>query len=157
MIRGWATLRQITTLLYAGDNMHFDMTDPDGLKRFARKVEDRVTHFARIAMVEAFRRITIKTPVDTGNARWNWWCSIGTIDYNYDLHNSLVIDYGRANQAFIRVKAGDTLYLANSTPYIKRLNEGWSKQAPARFVEMTVEGVENDVKKYAEQAIRENP
>lgn len=68
-----------------------------------------------------------------------------------------MIDYGRANQAFIRVKAGDTLYLANSTPYIKRLNEGWSKQAPARFVEMTVEGVENDVNKYAEQAIRENP
>ena len=27
----------------------------------------------------------------------------------------------------------------------------------ARLVEMTVEGVENDVNKYAEQAIRENP
>lgn len=157
MIRGWATLRLITTLLYAGDNMHFDMTDPDGLKRFARKVEDRVTHFARTAMVEAFRRLSQQTPVDTGNARWNWWCSIGTIDYNYEYHPYLTIDWGRANRVFIQIKAGDTLYLANSTPYIKRLNEGWSKQKPARFVEMTVEGVENDVKKYAEQAIRENP
>lgn len=137
--------------------MKFVLTDKDGLERFKRNNENRIASFAKLAMVEAFARLCIKTPVDTGNARWNWWCSIGNIDYKNESHPNLAVDWSRANSAFISVKAGDTLYVSNSTPYIKRLNEGWSKQAPARFVEMTIAGIENDVNKLANQSIRENP
>lgn len=137
--------------------MKFSITDKNGLERFKRNNENRIASFAKLAMAEAFARLCIKTPVDTGNARWNWWCSVGNIDYKNESHMSLAVDWSRANTAFISVKAGDTLYISNSTPYIKRLNEGWSKQAPARFVEMAVESVENDVNKLANMAIRENP
>ena len=33
--------------------------------------------------------------------------------------------------AFSGVVPGDTLYITNSVPYIGRLEEGWSVQAPA--------------------------
>lgn len=137
--------------------MKWKMGDKNGLKRFQGNNVRRVTAFARMAMQEVYSRISIQTPVDTGNARWNWWCSVGKIDYKYEEHFNLSIDWGRAEQAFIAVKPGNTLYIANSTPYIKRLNEGWSDQKPARFVELTAAGIENDVNKLAKQAIRENP
>ncbi len=37
-----------------------------------------------------------------------------------------------------QAKAGDVIYLANSLPYIRRLEYGWSKQAPAGMVRGTV-------------------
>ena len=29
-------------------------------------------------------------------------------------------------------------FITNNLPYIKRLNEGWSKQAPAHFIEQVI-------------------
>lgn len=36
-------------------------------------------------------------------------------------------------------KAGDTIYLTNSLPYAKRLEYGWSKQAPGGMVRLSVQ------------------
>ena len=35
-------------------------------------------------------------------------------------------------------KAGDVIYLVNNLPYAKRIEEGWSRQAPIGVVGLTV-------------------
>lgn len=35
-------------------------------------------------------------------------------------------------------KPGQTVFITNNLPYIERLNHGWSKQAPAGFVERAI-------------------
>jgi hypothetical protein len=45
----------------------------------------------------------------------------------------------RATAASAGFKAGDTIYLTNNLPYIRRLEEGYSQQAPAGMVALTVQ------------------
>lgn len=121
--------------------MKFDFS-PSGIKQYIKKLEEDAAKVNRENAISAFQIVSIKTPVYTGNARWNWWCSVGSPSGKYEEHKGLSIDTSRA-LTFEGVTINDVLYVSNSTPYIKRLNEGWSRQAPARFVEMAVEEIKN--------------
>ena len=68
------------------------------------------------------------TPIDTGYASSKWWFAVSSLPG---------IDGGAENT---QVVASYTLndgpiFIYNDTPYISRLNAGWSKQSPAFFVE----------------------
>lgn len=126
--------------------MKFDFS-PSGIKQYLKKLEEDAAKVNRENAISAFQIVSIKTPVYTGNARWNWWCSVGSPSGKYEEHNGLSIDTSRA-LTFEGVTINDVLYVSNSTPYIKRLNEGWSKQAPARFVEMAVEEIKNRRRRF---------
>ena len=93
----------------------------------------------RMFMVEFYRQVTISTPVDTGRARYGWNCSIGTPDLNIPPEGQYNLDASRATGVFTvkNVTGKDTLYISNAVPYIGDLNDGWSSQAPARFVELS--------------------
>lgn len=121
--------------------MKFDFS-PSGIKQYLKKLEEDAAKVNRENAISAFQIVSIKTPVYTGNARWNWWCSVGSPSGKSEEHKGLSIDTSRA-LTFEGVTINDVLYVSNSTPYIKRLNEGWSRQAPARFVEMAVEEIKN--------------
>lgn len=75
-----------------------------------------------------YRCVFDRTPVDSGNAKSNWNCSVNTPDFSY--HESADPDSGKASGAFAKAKAGDTLYITNTTPYILELERGHSQQAP---------------------------
>jgi hypothetical protein len=47
------------------------------------------------------------------------------------------IETGAAN--INQAKAYDTIYIQNLQPYIERLNEGWSEQAPAKYIDSIIE------------------
>lgn len=133
------------------------MGDSNGTRQFQNTVIARLQSFKRMAALEVFQNLSIKTPVYTGNARWNWWCSVGEVDLKYEEHKNLSVDWSRAERVFITFGVDESLFISNSTPYIKRLNDGWSRQASARFIEMTSEGVQNRVNDLAKEAIKENP
>ena len=80
------------------------------------------------------------TPVDTGHARANWIPSIGTptvLDTSVAQANAA---HQQGVQQVISFKLGDgVLYVSNGTPYIRKLNEGWSEQAARLFVESCVD------------------
>lgn len=78
------------------------------------------------------------TPVDTGWARANWIVQIGsphTSTFGDPTSVSTAAqEAGKA--AVIRYKLGQgPVFISNNVPYILRLNEGWSQQAPAGFVQ----------------------
>lgn len=137
--------------------MKWKLGDSGKTQKFLNTVQARILSFKRMAGLEVFQNLSIKTPVYTGNARWNWWCSVGKIEQKYEEHKNLSVDWSRAERVFITFGVDESLFISNSTPYIKRLNDGWSKQASARFIEMTSEGVQNRVNALAKEAIKENP
>ena len=77
-----------------------------------------------------------ETPVDTGFAAANWQITIGApatgtvaMGAGVAVGASVLADYQLAD--------GST-FVTNNAPYIRRLNGGHSKQAPAGFVEAVV-------------------
>lgn len=135
--------------------MQFNINDRNALQRFRERNRRRIKSFMRMATIELYRRLIVVSPVDTGNFRWNWWCQVNGVTTRYEQHENKGIDLNRPITVFSDFELNDSLFICNSTPYGKRLNEGWSGQAPARFVEITVSGVQNDVNKLLAQAIKE--
>ena len=137
--------------------MKFELGKNDpGLRRYLKLNTERPAKAMRMFTVEAYRQLTIATPVDTGRARWGWNCSIIQPDFTIPMaapenqKNYYGLDAGRATTAFRAdiVSGRETLYIANAVPYIVKLNEGWSKQAPARFFELAFENAVQKLTKY---------
>ena len=124
----------------------------DDVNKFQRKTVNKMDQIVRKVALELFTRIIYKTPVDTGRARSNWQVAIGTpaagtIEID-DKNGSATVSKATAKSAGFR--AGDTIYLANNLPYIRKLEEGgysdgpktvggFSRQAPAGMVTLTVQ------------------
>lgn len=90
--------------------------------------------------------LVIVTPVDTSAALSNWQIGLGTpidspIDPYYPgIQGSTYTVSGQEALAAGKAKLvnkipGQPIYISNVLPYIQRLNEGYSGQAPAGFVE----------------------
>lgn len=94
------------------------------------------------------------TPVDTGWARANWLPAIGTPSLGSGSSKpdpSLIPGQAASQQAAIakltayRLGRG-SVFISNNVPYIGRLNDGSSRQAPSGFVQAAVrEGVAQTV------------
>lgn len=84
--------------------------------------------------------VVSSTPVDTGRARGNWQVSLGfPVVEEQDLVDKAGTVTIAAGAAVIRSRqSGQTIFISNNVPYIGRLNQGSSSQAPANFVEMAV-------------------
>jgi hypothetical protein len=111
------------------------------VKRFADKVRKRHEVVLRKIALDMFRRIILRSPVDTGRFRGNWQVAIGSVpDGVLEVNDKS----GRAtisatSAAIAEVKAGDTIYFVNNLPYARRLEYGWSDQAPNGMVRVTIE------------------
>lgn len=119
--------------------------------RLAAKLRRGVARGASALVLAANRELRLPgplgTPVQDGNARANWIPSVG------QPHPGAAGDKASGNAANASGTAqvvayhlgqGD-LYLVNRTPYIRFLNSGSSKQAPALFVEAALERAKTKV------------
>jgi len=117
--------------------------------RFRQRIHQRVT-VAKNKHAEVYRRLfldidnrlTAKSPVDTGRFKNNWNWSSGAIDFstNDSKSGSAFGTPGGNNLpeiAGLRIN-GQMVYVTNSLPYSKRLEDGWSKQAPAGMISVTI-------------------
>lgn len=83
------------------------------------------------------------TPVDTGRARSNWLPSLNVPDTRR-VEPGQKPDIGPTLGAY---KVTDTILISNNLPYINRLNEGSSKQAPAGFVQAAIQRAKRIIRK----------
>lgn len=85
------------------------------------------------------------TPVDSGRAKGNWFVSTSSPNraVKEDRRSGQALSQG--NQVIIQAKDDDypTITISNNLPYIQRLNDGWSEQAPKKFVESEITRVVN--------------
>jgi len=110
------------------------------LAKFAEKAEKNAQVVVRKVGIDLFSKTVERTPVDTGRARANWNCSIGapSLATSEQTDKGGEVAKARIKNTLHDWKQGD-IYLMNSLPYIRRLEyDGWSKQAPAGMVRISV-------------------
>lgn len=139
------------------------MADLRDLARFLDGISKQVTagteKVMRATALAAHSAVVLSTPVDTGAARSNWQVTLtnpaegtrpplvaGEGGSTGAQNSSAVLLEGQQRVGGFTLSAG-TINLTNNLPYIQRLNEGWSKQAPSNFVETAVQNAVNVIKK----------
>lgn len=126
------------------------------LRQFGRKiritgsaVETNATRLVRRVALSVDRDLVLSTPVDEGRARSNWQVNLGSAadgvrepfspgeDGSTGAANAQAA-LAKAEQDLVKLPNGTEVHITNNLPYIGRLNEGWSAQAPEGFVETAV-------------------
>jgi hypothetical protein len=113
------------------------------VSKFIDKTSKTADAEVRKICLDLLTGIVLKTPVDTGRARANWFTSINSptakVTVSTDPSGSSAISNGLSA---ISKATGNVLWITNNLPYIYRLEfEGWSKQAPAGMVRVTVNDI----------------
>lgn len=104
--------------------------------RDLEKVTERV--IAKIAL-DVTANLKETTPVDTGWARSNWVPSVGAA-FTGTIGSPSAVTSSGGEGAIAGYRLGQgSVFISNNVPYIGRLNEGYSSQAPAGFVQRAVE------------------
>ena len=111
------------------------------LAAFAAKAGANAELVVRKVSIDILGKVILRSPVLTGRFRANWVLSFGTPEISQsdavDKTGSMTI--GRQSARLAGFKLGQAIYIMNSLPYGPRLEyEGWSKQAPAGMVRITV-------------------
>lgn len=119
--------------------------------RYGKTIEEQTNRVVIEVAIDVAHNVIRSTPVDTGRARSNWVPKVGSppshtrnpfapgrhlgIGENGNARAALT----NAQTVFAtRKPGGGALYLKNNLPYIARLNEGYSKQAPSGFVQSSI-------------------
>ncbi len=108
-------------------------------------LEEEVNEEVRKVALNLLNGLTLRTPVDSGRARGNWFVSPS------ERSNRTIDEFRRAAQArtegtatinsVISQRGLPTITISNNLPYIEKLNEGSSLQAPRMFVELEIQRV----------------
>lgn len=111
------------------------------IQAFGQKVPEKLTLLQKKVVLEALRRLVMKTPVDTGRARGNWQVTIGDPAMNQlettDKNGAGTIAQGLA--AISHLPGYQVVWISNNVDYIEALEHGHSKQAPQGMLALTVE------------------
>lgn len=102
---------------------------------YQEKVVGTLEKKVRAAALVVDAELAITTPIDTGRARANWLPSLNTPDVR-------IVEPGTPHEIsgiLSSYKITDQILITNNLPYIRKLNDGYSKQAPAAFVESAIE------------------
>ncbi len=115
-------------------------------KKVTRLVEERAITVSKRIALATHRRLVKATPVKTGRTSASWTIAVGAPNLNIRPPGRYYV-----GSAFQRLKAtrrnlrgfklGDEIFIANGAPWIRKLNNGSSRQAPKRFVEAVVREV----------------
>jgi hypothetical protein len=114
------------------------------LLRTVKKIEGDEVKFFKTVAFEAFRRIVMRTPVDSGRCRGNWQIGIneiitGTID-NRELWNNVFLRESVKLDELKELINDSVVHITNNVDYCYYLEyERRSRQAPGGFVEITLE------------------
>ncbi len=120
-------------------------TDFEGLGRRLETVASQIAEGTEKLMSEIIseigKAIVTATPVDTGFARANWRPSLNapaTSPVSF-LDPTGTATISKINTIAKQWRLGEQAFITNQAPYIGRLNQGSSPQAPADFVRTAVE------------------
>ena len=106
---------------------------------FAEKAGQRAEDVTRKIVIELFSRVVLKSPVDTGRFRANWQFGLQQVGVtSNDTDPSGAAALGRITSGVASTPLGTSMWLSNSLPYARRLEYGWSKQAPAGMVRVSI-------------------
>lgn len=103
------------------------------LDKLAEKVKQDLQTVARKATLEVFRAVVLRSPVASGRFRANWNVNYGAPLYAVTDSTDRTRGVAEANRS-LTLPVGGVVFLSNGLPYAKRLEYGYSKQAPNGMV-----------------------
>ena len=131
------------------------------LNRFAQRIDVDIGTVVKHTVLTLHKKIVMRTPVDTGRARASWGISRGeraaTVapERQRAAKSSKQEATEEALKAQAVVKAADSKsgayavwWIFNNLPYIKPLEYGSSRQAPAGMVRVSMAEVEMEIARY---------
>ena len=89
------------------------------------------------------RAVVLATPVDTGRARANWIVSNASPANKSSLETGAQAALSQGESAIRGHRGLQTIFIQNNLAYIERLNDGYSKQAPSKYIDVILERVAN--------------
>lgn len=105
-------------------------------------IDKHLSKTVRLTSLAVLGEVIKNTPVDTGRARGNWWLGINEVPAEVHAAENKAEGAALQNaasqaatQKIGTYQPDQTIYISNNLPYIRKLNEGHSIQAPAAFVE----------------------
>lgn len=131
------------------------------MKAVAGKLKKEASRAAVEAATAIIYDLAYKTPVDTSQAISNWQVGLGSPvpsskelpphyegehGSTYTMSASETIDIAKSKLQ--RKRPGVSIFISNVLPYIRRLNDGYSKQEPAGMVERAAAIGRNVVKNF---------
>ncbi|TBE67420.1 HK97 gp10 family phage protein [Rhizobium ruizarguesonis] len=119
------------------------------LDRLAEQLTDEVMQqVTQKLALQALSGVVLKSPVKSGRFRGNWNVSIDTADRSVsdatDQAGGATVTRGAA--VINAVPPYRVIWLSNNLPYARRLETGWSKQAPAGVVALTLAELESQLR-----------
>ena len=119
------------------------------LEKKAKSIDEATSKLAVDTALTIVGDLAFKTPVDTSQALSNWIVTLETpssdkIKPHFPGEGgstqkaSAAETTNQARKMLAGKKPGQRIFITNNLPYIRRLNDGYSKQAPAGFVERAV-------------------
>lgn len=115
------------------------------MNAIVNRVNKRLDTVIRKSTIELFGSVIKMTPVDTGRAKGNWQCSIGSpITSQTERLDGSKLGSTNGSDSFDDVVktvkgTGHVVWLSNNVPYIQRLEYGSSKQAPSGMVRLSLQ------------------
>lgn len=109
---------------------------------YNKKVLGTLKRAVRATALVVDAELVRRTPVDTGRARANWLPSLNSPDIR-------IVAPGAKptiENTLTKFSLQDTVLITNNLPYIRRLNDGSSQQAPKGFVEDAVQVGKNAIR-----------
>lgn len=130
------------------------------MDKLAAELPERVNTIKKEVAESILQDLSQETPADTGEAISNWQTTLdapvsesipphvpslrgkmirGVWTHSVDpaitraANAPITVDVGKA--VIANAKPGQSIWITSVIPYIKRLNDGWSEQAPAGFVD----------------------
>jgi hypothetical protein len=117
--------------------------------KWANKVTVDIKQFTKLVAFKVHDRIVERTPVDTGRARASWTIVAGeTADTSVappDFAGGPEAGISAARSKQGNVQLAHSYVIANNLPYIERLENGHSKQAPAGMVGLAIADVRTEL------------
>lgn len=116
----------------------------ENMRRLGKAAQENADKLVRKTALAVDATVVLATPVDTGRARGNWQVQLnhapaGTVA---TLSPTGAEALAQGQQTIAQYKGGTgqakEVHITNNLPYIGRLNEGSSAQAPAGFVEAAI-------------------
>lgn len=116
-------------------------------KAYQKKVLDKLEKVVKETALIAFGNLIAQTPVDTGRAKASWFLDVGSVDVKI-----VEPDFDNQSEAVARSQSytlDSKIFISNNLPYIRRLNEGWSQQAPAGYVDSALTIAKRKAEEFA--------
>jgi hypothetical protein len=117
--------------------------------------EGQMNQLLRVVVLETDQQVKAQSPVDTGRFRSSWAIGENTTG-NYDAGTGGSLAPVGINYTPGTERIGNTYSVHNSLPYAEPLANGYSRQAPAGWLDIIARQITNRAKQLADTIGRQD-